>query len=124
MRRQLLKEERKHSFFLCCEVARSLGGRAFCSVSPARCAVSSLTCAERPVTQAPYLRTASSVRLKCRTSCRPRSSAVNSLGVGIQMRIHRPPRIKHEAAPLVVRAVGFLKVLEDAAFELVDMVQP
>jgi hypothetical protein len=32
-------------------VLERLGGRAFCSVSPARCAVSSLTCAKRPAAQ-------------------------------------------------------------------------
>ena len=33
--------------------AGSLGGRAFCVVSPARCAGSSFTYAERAATQAP-----------------------------------------------------------------------
>ena len=34
---------------------RSLSGRALCSVSPARCAGSSFTCAERSTAQAPRL---------------------------------------------------------------------
>jgi len=33
--------------------AGSLGGRAFCSVSPERCALSSLTYAKRSATQTP-----------------------------------------------------------------------
>ncbi len=62
------------SWFWLCEVARSLGGRTFCSVSPARYAGSSLTCAERPTAQAPYPFTASGFGVKCVSTARRASN--------------------------------------------------
>jgi len=72
--------------FFCCEVARSLDGRIFCSVSPARYAGSSLTCAEHSAAQAPY----------------PFALPVHCLGVRGQVGIYRPPLVKYETAALVM----------------------
>src|SRR4051812_42325439 len=54
--------------------------------------------------------------------CRPRASRLPSRAP--ELRVQRNALVENEAFAAEVRATGFLEILEDAALELPDVLQP